>query len=144
MPSLLDPVRRRLIWMRFKALVVDGADPHEAYLGSYFLAVGIVYAWPGIDSSAGPRGLNIVHDYLGGDAFMAAAYLPLGVLLGGCALRPLIASITLHRAALLTAVGINLFLAITGLLSFALSPITVGHLLIAVLAMFTFIRLDRV
>lgn len=137
-----SPLRRVLIGYRVRALL-HGEDVAECFLASYLVLTGILFALPNNDTTGGAKGQRLIHDYLGGDLFMALAFIPLGLVLAGCALRPAIKSPEVQKVALLVAVGLFFFLTIIAVAAYPFTQLSVLWGLMALLAMGTYLHVDR-
>ena len=140
-PPLTNEVRRALVHFRVRA-VLHGEDPHEGFMALFFLAQGLLFAAPA-DTTAHAPALRLVRD-LGGDWVIVALFFPVGLLLLGCALRPLIASVRVHRNTLYAAVAISCFMTVLSWASLPWSSPSVTYLLLAYLAVMSFLNLDRI
>lgn len=141
MPPLHDPLRLQLIRFRIGALL-HGDDAAECFLSSYVLLQGIIYALPA-DTSGGSEALRVIHDQLGGDVLLALVQIPLGLLLWGCTLRPLIYSVAIHRTTLLVTFGWFSALTVFVFWGFPFSAGTVTYGLLAALCIGTYLSIDR-
>jgi len=139
-PPLNSEIRRALIGYRFRALL-RGEDANETFLSLWLFFQGLLYAAPA-DSTGQAPAFHYVHE-LGGDWLLVALLLPLGLVKTGCAMRPVIASVVIHKSALMVSVGITLFLAIMTWVALPWSSVPVTYLLLAMLSTLTFLDLDR-
>ena len=131
-------VHRDLLRYRLRALA-EGDDLGEQFITAHYILGGLVLLWPG-NTTATATTFALIHDYLGGDPFLAAMWLAVGLPMLAVTLR--LTTARAHRQVLLVACSVS---AGTLVLFFAANPLglaTVDALCLAVISFLSYRRVD--